>query len=142
MIGESPKHTDLVEDFAHSQTARGPQRQCDQQRDPHIVQALKGQHAGQLPVTHAYGLEHTELLLAGEKIGNQGIRQVNQSEHKDKDQNAVVPGQFSLQAALQLSGQVIQTGDHHPLVGYSAEHRPPQQVAVLFRVEIDIAGKI
>lgn len=95
MIGESPKHADPVEDFAHGQTARRPQCQGGQQRDPHIVQALKGQHVGQLSVTHAYGLEHTELLLAGEKIGNQGISQVNQSEHKDKDQDAVVPDQFS-----------------------------------------------
>ena len=85
MVGERPEHTDLVEHPAHGQTARRPQGQGDQQRDPHIVQALKGQHVGQLPVTHAHGLEYAEFLLAGEQIGNQGVGKVNQGKRKDKD---------------------------------------------------------
>ena len=85
MIGECPEHANLIEDLTHGQTAHRSQRQGDQQRDPHIVQALKGQHLGQLPVAHADGLEHTELLLAGEKIGNERIDEVNQGEHKDEN---------------------------------------------------------
>ena len=83
MVGERPEQADLIEYPADHQTARRPQGQGDQQRDPHIVQALKGQHVGQLPVAHAHGLEHAELLLAGEQIGNQGVGKVNQGEHED-----------------------------------------------------------
>ena len=85
MVGERPEHTDLVEHPAHGQTAHRPQGQSGQQRDPHIVQALKGQHLGQLPVAHAHGLEHAELLLPGEQIGNQGVGKVDEGEHEDKD---------------------------------------------------------
>ena len=93
VIGERSKHPDPVKHPAHGQTAHRSHGQSGQQRDPHIVQALKGQHLGQLPIAHTYGLEHAELLLAGEKIGNQGISQVDEGKHKDKDQDAVVPGQ-------------------------------------------------
>lgn len=85
MVGEGSKQADLIEYLADNQTARRPQSQRNQQRDPHIVQALKGQHAGQLPVAHAHGLEHAELLLAGEQIGNQGVGKVDEGKYKDKD---------------------------------------------------------
>ena len=86
MIGEGSEQTNLIEDLTHGQTAHRSQRQGDKQSDPHIVQALKGQHLGQLPVAHANGLEHTELLLAGEKIGNERIGEVNKGEDEDKNQ--------------------------------------------------------
>ena len=142
MVGERPKHPDPVKHPAYGQAAHRPQGQCDQQCNSHIVQALEGQHVGQLPAAHAHGLEHTELLLAGEQIGDQGVGKVNQGKYKDKDQDAVVPGQLPPQAALQFGGQVIQSGDCHPLVGHGAEHRPPQLIAVLLRVEVDIAGEV
>ena len=104
MIGERSEHTNPIEHPAHGQTAYRSQRQGDKQGDPHIVQALEGQHAGQLPAAHAHGLEHTELLLAGEQIGNERICEVNQGKDEDKNQNAVVSYQFSPQAALQLGG--------------------------------------
>ena len=89
VVGERPKHPDPVKHPAYGQTAHRPQGQCDQQCNSHIVQALEGQHVGQLPVTHAYRREHAELLLAGEQIGNQGVGKVNQREHKDKGQDTV-----------------------------------------------------
>ena len=85
MVGERSEQANLIEYLADNQTARRPQSQRNQQRDANIVQALKGQHVGQLPVTHAHGLEYAEFLLAGEQIGNQGVGKVNQGKRKDKD---------------------------------------------------------
>ena len=53
MIRELSEHTNLIKHPAQGQAARRSQCQGHKQRDPHIVQALKGQHPGQLTAAHA-----------------------------------------------------------------------------------------
>ena len=77
MIRDLPEHPHPVKNMTHSQTACRPRRQGDKQCDPYIIQTFKGQHPGELPSTHTNGLEHTEFLLAGEKISNQCVRKID-----------------------------------------------------------------